>query len=65
MFLFYIKNFVDIAVLSSTLLFSKGINRSGRRTPNVDPEAEAEAAATMCMMGGTSSSDVKGTSAYS
>lgn len=37
----------------------QSINRSGRRTPNVDPEAEAEAAATMCMMGGASS-DVKG-----
>jgi hypothetical protein len=31
-----------------------GITQSGRRTPNVNPEAEAEAAATMCLMGGAS-----------
>ena len=37
-----------------------GINWSGRRTPNVDPEAEAEAAATMCLMGGAS--DIEGDS---
>ena len=37
-----------------------GITQSGRCTPNVNPEAEAEAAATMCLMGGAS--DVEGDS---
>ena len=37
-----------------TMFMCVGITQSGRCTPNVAPEAEAEAAATMCLMGGTS-----------